>query len=72
MEIGQNGIMTFTATAIVVLIASPGDTAEERAMIQLQLSKWNVNRGEREGVVAVPWLYEQHSVPWYWVDIPRQ
>lgn len=55
--------MSFTATAIVVLIASPGDTADERAAIQLQLSRWNVSRGERESVVAVPWLYEQHSVP---------
>lgn len=55
--------MTFTATAIVVLIASPGDTADERAAIQLQLSRWNVGRGERESVVAIPWLYEQHSVP---------
>lgn len=55
--------MTFSATAILVLVASPGDTAEERAAIQLQLSKWNVARGEREGVVAIPWLYEQHSIP---------
>jgi hypothetical protein len=55
--------MSFTATAIFVLIASPGDTADERAAIQLQLSRWSISRGEREGVVAVPWLYEQHSVP---------
>ena len=55
--------MAFTATAIVVLVASPGDTAEERAAIQLQLNGWNVTRGKREGVVAVPWLYEHHSVP---------
>lgn len=55
--------MTFRATAIIVLVASPGDTADERAAIQLQLGKWNVSRGEREGVVVVPWLYEQHSVP---------
>jgi hypothetical protein len=55
--------MTFNATAIIVLIASPGDTADERAAIQLQLGKWNVSRGEREGVVVMPWLYEQHSVP---------
>jgi nucleoside 2-deoxyribosyltransferase len=59
----QNEGMTFSATAILVLIASPGDTADERAAIQLQLSKWNVSRGERENVVAVPWLYEQHSIP---------
>lgn len=31
--------MAFTAPAIVVLIASPGDTADERAAIQLQLSR---------------------------------
>lgn len=55
--------MAFPATAILVLIASPGDTAEERAAIQLQLNKWNVTRGEREGIVLVPWLYEQHAVP---------
>lgn len=61
--VGDNGTMSFSATVIVVLIASPGDTADERAAIQLQLNRWNVSRGEREGVVAVPWLYEQHSVP---------
>ncbi|WP_159620310.1 DUF4062 domain-containing protein [Arthrobacter zhaoguopingii] len=55
--------MAFSATAIVVLIASPGDTADERAAIQQQVSKWNVSRAEREGVVAMPWLYEQHAVP---------
>jgi hypothetical protein len=55
--------MTFTATAIVVLVASPGDTADERAAIQLALSRWNVDRGEREAAVVVPWLYEQHAVP---------
>ena len=55
--------MTFFATAIVVLVASPGDTADERAVVQLGLSRWNVSRGDREGAVVVPWLYEQHAVP---------
>lgn len=55
--------VTFFATAIVVLVASPADTVDERSAVQLGLSRWNVDRGEREGAVAVPWLYEQHAVP---------
>lgn len=61
--VGQDDLMTFSATAIRVLVASPGDTAEERTAIQHQLGTWNATRGEREGVVVVPWLFEQHSVP---------
>lgn len=55
--------MPFSANAVVVLIASPGDTASERAAVYEALGKWNVSRGEHEGVVVVPWLYEQHAVP---------
>jgi hypothetical protein len=58
-----SGPVTFFATAIVVLVASPADTMEERAAVQLGLSRWNVDRGEREGAVVIPWLYEQHAVP---------
>ena len=53
----------FFATAIVVLIASPADTMDERAAVQRDLSRWNVDRGERESAVVIPWLYEQHAVP---------
>lgn len=55
--------MSFSATAIVVLIASPSDTADERIAVHEALGKWNVSRGERESIVIVPWLYEQHAVP---------
>lgn len=55
--------MAFAATAILVLIASPSDTADERAAVHEALGKWNVSRGEREGAVVVSWLYEQHAVP---------
>lgn len=55
--------MAFPATAVLVLIASPGDTSEERAAVQEILGQWNVGRGEQAGVVVVPWLYEQHAVP---------
>jgi len=55
--------MSFSATAILVLIASPSDTADERVAVHEALGKWNVSRGERESIVIVPWLYEQHAVP---------
>lgn len=55
--------MTFPADALIVLIASPSDTAAERAAVFQSLSDWNVHRGEAEGVVLVPWLYEQHAIP---------
>lgn len=55
--------MSFEAKALVILIASPGDTADERAAVSEALGQWNVARGKREGVVVIPWLYEQHSIP---------
>lgn len=55
--------MSFSAMAILVLVASPSDTADERAAVYEALGTWNASRGEREAVVVVPWLYEQHAVP---------
>ncbi|GAA4431467.1 hypothetical protein GCM10023169_36040 [Georgenia halophila] len=55
--------MTFIAEAVLVLIASPGDTREERAAIAGALNHWNAMRARRDGVVFVPWLYERHAVP---------
>lgn len=55
--------MSFSADAILVLIASPSDTADERAAVYEALGQWNVSRGEREAIVVIAWLYEQHAVP---------
>ncbi|MBB5788751.1 DUF4062 domain-containing protein [Jiangella mangrovi] len=55
--------MTFPAVAIVVLIASPGDTGPERSTVALELGRWNALRAQHEHVVVVPWLYEHHAVP---------
>jgi hypothetical protein len=55
--------LSFEANAMIVLIASPSDTAEERAAVSEAIGKWNVSRGERERTVLVPWLYEQHAIP---------
>ena len=47
---------------ILVLIASPGDTAEERAIVRDQINDWNINNGRRQKVVLLPWLYERNAV----------
>lgn len=49
--------------AVLVLIASPGDTAAERAVVSEQLNDWNISRGRREGVALLPWRFERHAVP---------
>lgn len=49
--------------AVVVLIASPGDTGDERAAVRDVLIDWNMDSGRRQQVVAMPWLYERHAVP---------
>lgn len=55
--------MTQQMNGILVIIASPGDTAEERAVVREQINDWNINNGRRMGVVLLPWLYERSSVP---------
>lgn len=49
-------------TGILVLIASPGDTAEERATVRDKINDWNTNRGPRQKIVFLPWLFERHAV----------
>lgn len=56
-------LMPFAAEAVLVLIASPGDAALERAAIADELNRWNAARSEREHVVVIPWLYERHAIP---------
>lgn len=55
--------MPHQTIAVMVLIASPGDAAEERAVVRDILNDWNVLRGRRAGVVILPWLWERHAVP---------
>jgi hypothetical protein len=50
-------------TGVLVVIASPGDAAEERATVRDALVDWNISRGRREGVALLPWLWERHAVP---------
>jgi hypothetical protein len=50
-------------TGVLVVMASPGDAAEERATVRDALVDWNISRGRREGVALLPWLWERHVVP---------
>lgn len=49
-------------TGVLVVIASPGDATEERAVVRDRLNDWNVDRGRREQVALLPWLWERHAV----------
>ena len=55
--------MTFANEGVLVLIASPGDTMEERAAAAFELNRWNAARAQRDGVTLIPWLYERNAVP---------
>lgn len=55
--------MTFAATVVQVLIASPGDTQDERTAILTEASRWNGRHANGRGFILSPWLYELHSTP---------
>lgn len=49
-------------TGVLVLVASPGDAAEERAIISDGLLDWNITRGRRDGIALLPWRWEKHAI----------
>lgn len=55
--------MPFDAHVLKVLIASPGDTTEEREAVERALHGWNADRAEREEVVLLPRRWETSAVP---------
>lgn len=55
--------MPFEAHVLKVLIASPGDTTDERNAVERALHGWNAARAEREGVILLPRRYESDTVP---------
>lgn len=50
-------------TGVLVLIASPSDTADERIAVSEALADWNVIRGRRQGTALLGWRFEKHAVP---------
>ena len=55
--------MPLNMAGVLVVIASPGDTDEERAAVRDQMNDWNINNGRRQGIALLPWLYERSAVP---------
>lgn len=55
--------MPFVAHVLRVLIASPGDTRDERDAVERALHDWNASRAAREQVVLLPRRWETNAVP---------
>jgi hypothetical protein len=55
--------MAFDAHVLKVLIASPGDTREERDAVESALHAWNADRSTREQVVLLPRRWETNAIP---------
>jgi hypothetical protein len=55
--------MTFTATVYRILIASPGDVAEERRVAFELMQDWNSVNGFDQHVLLLPVMWERDSIP---------
>jgi hypothetical protein len=55
--------MPFNATAYRIMIASPSDVPEERALIHDAIHDWNAQHSEDHNVVLLPLAWETHTVP---------
>jgi len=55
--------MSFSATVLNVLIASPSDVPEEREAITESLYEWNALNSLETGFVLLPVKWESHSAP---------
>jgi hypothetical protein len=58
-----SGQMPFQATAIRVLIASPGDLEEERDIVVEAINDWNAANAFDDSVVLLPVRWETHATP---------
>jgi len=55
--------MTYPATVINVMIASPGDVASERQLIKSVIDEWNYVHSQHRSLVLMPMGWETHSSP---------
>ncbi|HEX4117404.1 MAG TPA: hypothetical protein VHX99_01265, partial [Rhizomicrobium sp.] len=55
--------MTYQATVINVMIASPNDVASERRLIKEVVQEWNAIHAQHRGLVLMPLGWETHSSP---------
>ena len=62
--------VTFKATAVRILVASPGDTLEERDVARTAIARWNAVHAMDAKVVLIPVGWETDSVP-VWGEHPQ-
>ena len=55
--------MTFSATVVRVLVASPSDVPEARDAVESALNSWNLRYAAKRQIVVLPWRWESSSVP---------
>jgi hypothetical protein len=55
--------VSFEATALSALIASPSDVSVERSIIAKAIHDWNNTNAELFGIFLVPVMWETHSTP---------
>jgi len=55
--------MSYTATVLRVMIASPSDVPEARDAVERAIYKWNGIHAQSKGVILQPWRWESSAVP---------
>lgn len=55
--------MSFTATVLRVLVASPSDVPEARDAVENAIRSWNSSNAATRRIVLLPWRWETSSVP---------
>lgn len=55
--------MSYTASVLKVMIASPGDVPQERTLVRDVIHEWNVVHAEDRGIVLQPVGWETHTSP---------
>ncbi len=55
--------MTYSATVVRVMIASPGDVLQERQIVRDVIRDWNVVHAEDRRVILMPLSWDTHASP---------
>ncbi|MCK4873003.1 MAG: DUF4062 domain-containing protein [Phycisphaerales bacterium] len=55
--------MPYAANVVQVMIASPGDVAEERQVIREVIAEWNAIHSKSQGTVLMPISWDTHASP---------
>lgn len=58
-----SGVVGFEARVLTVLIASPGDTAVARDVVEQAILSWNRDRSHADRVILLPVRWEADAVP---------